>query len=168
MKIGLISDTHGFLDEKVFHYFNECDEIWHAGDIGENRVYDRLSDFKKTRAVYGNIDGASLRTILPSDLIFEIEGMKIWITHIAGYPPRYTPGIKNKLKEILPDVLVCGHSHILRVMTDKKAGNLLYLNPGAAGIQGFHKIKTLIRFSVLKSKISDLQVIEMGKRSELD
>lgn len=167
MKIGLISDTHGFLDEKVYHYFDECDEIWHAGDIGENGVFERLSELKKLRAVYGNIDGSSLRSRLPADLIFELEGLKIWITHIAGYPPRYTPQVKKRIPEISPNVLVCGHSHILRVMTDKKANNLLYLNPGAAGIQGFHKVKTLIRFSVMKGKISDLQVIELGKRNEL-
>ena len=166
MKIGLISDTHGFLDKKVFHYFEGCDEIWHAGDIGENEIFEKLSEFKKLRAVYGNIDGPSLRSKLPADLIFEVEGLKIWMTHIAGYPPRYTPRIKKKIPDIAPAILVCGHSHILRVMTDKKADNMLYLNPGAAGIQGFHQVKTLLRFSVMKGKISDLQVIELGKRSE--
>jgi hypothetical protein len=167
MKIGLLSDTHGFLDKKVYEYFGKCDEIWHAGDIGENGVFEKLSEFKKVRAVYGNIDGTSLRSALPADQIFELEGMKIWITHIAGYPPRYTPAVKKRIPEISPAVLVCGHSHILRVMTDKKANNLLYLNPGAAGIQGFHKVKTLLRFSIAKGKISELEVIELGKRSEL-
>ena len=165
MKIGLISDTHGFLDKKVFQYFKECDEIWHAGDIGNFSVYQELSDFKKLRAVYGNIDGRELRTQLEPEIILELEGLRIWITHIAGYPPRYTPAIKKRIPEIVPDILVCGHSHMLRIVSDKNFKNLLYINPGAAGSQGFHKIRTLVRFSISNAKIFDLQVIELGNRS---
>lgn len=164
MKIGLLSDTHGFIDDKIFHYFRDCDEIWHAGDIGSLQVYEKLRNFKKLRAVYGNIDEQVVRNITENELIFSAEGQRIWMLHIAGFPPHYIPKVKKRIPEISPDILICGHSHILRIMTDKNFNDLLYINPGAAGMQGFHKIRTLIRFSILKGRISDVQVIELGKR----
>lgn len=166
MKIGLLSDTHGYLDEQVFKYFSECDEIWHAGDIGSMDLALKLEKFKPLRMVWGNIDGTELRAKYREDEIFECEGKKVWITHIGGKPPAYSKGIKPKLKEIKPDIFICGHSHILRVMSDEKMDNLLYINPGAAGVHGFHKIRTLIRFEIKENKISNMQVIELGKRGQ--
>ena len=164
-KIGLLSDTHGFLDDKVFTYFKDCDELWHAGDFGTTEISDRLAAFKPLRGVYGNIDGRELRLIHPKDLEFELEGFRIWMTHIGGYPGHYAPDVRKKLAENAPDIFVCGHSHILKVMTDKKYNNMLTLNPGAAGIQGFHKIKTIMRFDLNKRRIENMQVIELGKRA---
>ena len=164
-RIGLISDTHGFLDEKVFFHLNNCNEIWHAGDIGDIKVFDTLCKFKPIKAVYGNIDGPSISRQLPEDLSFNCEGIKVWITHIGGYPPRYNQRIKPMLAESVPDLFICGHSHILRIMTDSKLNNMLYMNPGAAGKQGLHKIKTLIRFEINNGKISNVQVIELGSRA---
>jgi putative phosphoesterase len=164
MKIGLMSDTHGYLDQKIYSYFNDCDEIWHAGDIGNLSLLEELRNFKKVRAVYGNIDGNDLRTTLPQELIFDVEGVLVWMIHIGGYPPVYTSIIKKSIKKIMPDLLVCGHSHILRVMTDPNFSNLLYLNPGAAGKEGFHKIRTIIRFSIEGKRITNLQAIELGSR----
>jgi uncharacterized protein len=165
MKIGLLSDTHGYLDEKIYNYFRECDEIWHAGDIGDFTILEKLMNFKKVRAVYGNIDGKDLRSELYPELIFDVEGLHIWIIHIGGYPPNYTPSIKKRIKIIMPNLLICGHSHILRVMPDTNLINFLYLNPGAAGLQGFHKIRTIIRFSIKENIVKDLQAIELGSRS---
>ncbi len=167
MKIGLISDTHSYLDEQVFKYFDDCDEIWHAGDIGSMEVAIRLENFKPFRAVWGNIDGREIRLRYPEDQIFECSGMKIWITHIGGKPPAYSKGIKPRLKEIKPDIFICGHSHILRVMADEKMDRLLYLNPGAAGMHGFHKIRTLLRFEIEEGKIKNMQAIELGKRGQI-
>ncbi len=164
MKIGLISDTHGHLDDRVFTHFKDCDEIWHAGDIGTLDVLEELENFKPTKAVFGNIDGANIRAATSEDLWFECEGQKIWITHIGGYPPKYNKRTNSILKTKKPDILICGHSHILKVMQDPK-NNLLHINPGAAGVQGFHKIKTLIRFEVNGKKLSNLQVIELGARA---
>lgn len=167
MKIGLISDTHGTLDEQVFHYFKECDEVWHAGDIGTLEVAQKLEAFKPLRAVWGNIDGKEIRAYYPEHQQFECEGMKVWMTHVGGKPPRYAKGIIPGLRELQPHIFICGHSHILRVMTDEKMGRLLYLNPGAAGMQGFHKIRTLLRFEIKQGKISQMQAIELGKRGAL-
>ncbi len=166
-KIGLISDTHGFLDPKVFDYFKDCDEIWHAGDFGTLEVSDRLSDFKPLKGVYGNIDAQDIRLVHPLHEKFEIEGLKVWMTHIGGYPDHYNPSIKKELIENTPDIFICGHSHILKVVSDKKLNNMLCINPGAAGIHGFHKVKTIIRFDLNAKKISNMQAIELGKRSEL-
>ncbi len=165
MKIGLLSDTHGFLDEKIFEYFKECDEIWHAGDIGSIEVYKSLKNFRSLRAVYGNIDDKNDFPDLNTDLVFSIEGFRVWMTHIGGYPPRYNKEVKKKLPEISPDIFICGHSHILKIVSADKPVKLLYINPGAAGNQGFHKIKTLVRFTLADARISELQVIEIGKRS---
>lgn len=166
MKIGLISDTHSYLDPKVFEYFKECDEIWHAGDIGDKQVADQLEKFKPLRAVFGNIDDKAMQARYPEDLWFTCEGLTIWMTHIGGAPPNYNPRIKKLLKEKTPDVFICGHSHILRVKKDP-AFNMLYINPGAAGNHGFHSIKTLIRFEINTKIISKLEVIELGKRGAL-
>lgn len=165
MKIGLISDTHGYLDERVFEYFKDCGEIWHAGDIGNRDVITQLKNFKPVRAVYGNIDGAGIRQEYPENQRFVCEGVDVWMTHIGGYPPRYNPKVLKSLKENTPRVFVCGHSHILRVMPDKNLNNLLYLNPGAAGVEGFHSIRTLLRFEINQGKLSNMEAIELGKRS---
>lgn len=165
-RIGLISDTHSHLEEKVFDHFAECDEIWHAGDIGDIKVADQLAAFKPFRAVYGNIDAADVRITYPLDLHFHCEEVKVWMTHIGGYPGRYSKRIKDQLTEIDPDLFICGHSHILKVMPDAKH-NLLHINPGAAGVHGFHQVKTIIRFSIDGKQIKDLEVIEMGRRGAL-
>lgn len=164
IKIGLISDTHGFLDEKVFRYFEPCDEIWHAGDIGSATLMDQLEGFKPVKAVFGNIDDKDLQVRYPEHLRFRCRQIGVWITHIGGYPPRYTPVVKKQLQEDPPDLFICGHSHILRIMRDPKLDNLLYMNPGAAGRHGFHKVRTLIRFDIDET-IRNVQVIELGKRA---
>lgn len=163
MKIGLISDTHSFLDKKVFKYFDSCDEIWHAGDIGNEEVLNELEAFKPTKTVFGNIDDQAIQQRTIEDLIFTIEDVKVFMTHIGGKPPRYAKGISTKLKKHKPDLFICGHSHILRVMPDKDRG-LLYMNPGAAGHQGFHKMRTLLRFEINNGKIENLEAIELGAR----
>lgn len=167
MQIGLISDTHSYLDSKVFEYFKNVDEVWHAGDIGDPAVADELEKFKPLRAVFGNIDDKNLQARFAEDLWFECEGLKIWMTHIGGAPPNYNPRIKKILKEKIPDIFICGHSHILRVKKDPKYNNMLYLNPGAAGNHGFHLIKTLIRFEITKREIKNVEVIELGKRGAI-
>jgi putative phosphoesterase len=162
-KIGLISDTHGHLEESVFKYFKDCDEIWHAGDIGTVGLTDKLAAFKPLRAVYGNIDGQDVRIAHPKDQRFFCEGVDVWITHIGGYPGRYGQGVNAQMKINPPKLFICGHSHILKVMYDKQY-NLLHINPGAAGVHGFHQVKTLVRFSIDGKDIKDLEVIELGKR----
>lgn len=164
MRIGLLSDTHGHLDDQIFKHFAECDEIWHAGDIGTLQLADQLSSFKPFFAVFGNIDHGKLRQLFPEDLWLERNGISIWMTHIGGYPPKYNPRTKSRLNERCPDLFICGHSHILKVLRDKERG-LLHINPGAAGIQGFHTVKTVVRFSIFESKITDLEVIELGSRA---
>ncbi len=166
-RIGLISDTHGFLDPQVFKHFADVDEIWHAGDIGSLALADDLRSFKPLRAVYGNIDDASVRRDLPEDNRFELEGFNIWITHIGGYPRHYSPRVRNILQAKAPNIFVCGHSHILKVMRDEDYKGMLCMNPGAAGIHGFHSVKTLLRFTLHNKKITDMEAIEMGKRGEI-
>lgn len=163
MKIGLISDTHGFLDDRIFDYFKEVDEIWHAGDLGTLEVLDNLSGFKRLRSVYGNIDNNDIRVIVPENLVFTIDKLKIWMIHIGGYPPKYSKKIINLLDEIHPDIFICGHSHIVKIIKDP-VRNLLHINPGAAGKDGFHKIKTIIRFEINADKISNMQLIELNPR----
>lgn len=165
MKIGLLSDTHGFLDARVKKYFHACDEVWHAGDIGHAEVLRELEDFKPLRAVYGNIDDRELQIRLPEDVWFEVDGVSVWMTHIAGTPPHYNPRVKKVLQQRQPDLLVAGHSHILKVMRDPARG-FLFVNPGAAGNHGFHRIKTLVRFDIAQGKIDNMEVIELGKRGE--
>ncbi len=166
-KIGLISDTHGYLDPKVFNYFNECDEIWHAGDFGDIVVSDQLQSFRTLRGVYGNIDGTEVRQTHPLDQLFECEGLKVYITHIGGYPGNYFPEARKKIEDFKPGLFICGHSHILKVMPDKK-NNLLHMNPGAAGKHGFHKIRTLLRFEIEDGKIRNPEAIELGLRGLIE
>lgn len=163
-RIGLISDTHGYLDPRVYKYFEECNEIWHAGDIGTIDVMDKLNEFKPTKGVYGNIDGQEIRVQYPKTLRFNCENVDVFITHIGGYPGRYAPPVREYLKKYPPTLFICGHSHILKVMFDQKL-NFLHMNPGAAGNNGFHKIKTLLRFTIDGKQIKDLEVIELGPRS---
>jgi uncharacterized protein len=167
MTIGLLSDTHSYLDDKILSYFENCDEIWHAGDIGDAALLQKLKTFKPVRAVYGNIDDLSLQKSLPEDLWFEINGLTFLMTHIAGSPPRYNPRVKRLLKDRIPDVLICGHSHILRIKRDESFNNMLFINPGAAGNHGFHTIKTIVRFRIGKNQIENMEVIELGKRGAL-
>ncbi len=166
MKIGLISDTHGFLDEKVFTYFKNVDEIWHAGDIGTIDVLQQLKNFKRTLAVYGNIDHNGIQEVIPEDLIFMREEVKVYMTHIGGKPPSYNPKVRPIIDQERPRLFICGHSHILKVMQDPKREGLIYINPGAAGKQGFHRMKTLIRFEINKDQIENMQVIELGLRAK--
>lgn len=163
MRIGVISDTHGHLDDKVFKYFEHCEQVWHAGDIGLPDVTDRLKERFGLKAVYGNIDGGGLRAEFPEDLFFEVESKKIFMTHIAGKPYAYNKRVAALLQEHQPDIIVCGHSHILRVEFDKKY-NTLYINPGAAGVHGFHKVRTLLRFEINGEKIENMEVVELGPR----
>ena len=162
-KIGLLSDTHGFLDDAIFKYFAEVDEVWHAGDIGSMEVVERLEKFKPLKAVYGNIDDATIRRCFPLDLRFDCEGMDVWITHIGGYPGRYNQRTREVLQSNPPKLFICGHSHILKIIPDKKY-NLLHINPGACGNHGFHQVKTIVRFTIDAAKITALDVIELGKR----
>ncbi|MBL7845147.1 MAG: metallophosphoesterase family protein [Cyclobacteriaceae bacterium] len=164
MKIGLLSDTHGFLDNSVFEHFKDCDGVWHAGDIGDETLLQQLELFKPVRAVFGNIDDRTLQAKLPEDLWFTCEGLSIWMTHIGGAPPNYNPRVKKILAERVPDIFICGHSHILRIRTDPKYNNMLYLNPGAAGNHGFHHMKTIMRFEITEKEIRNMEVIELGKR----
>ncbi|CAH0997654.1 hypothetical protein EMA8858_03788 [Emticicia aquatica] len=165
-KIGLISDTHGFLDSTVFEHFKDCDEIWHAGDIGSVEIIDKLQDFKPTRFVFGNIDAKEIQWEVPENQYFTIEGFDVWMTHIGGTPPNYNPVVKKKLKEQIPDIFVCGHSHILKAMRDEKLNNMIFLNPGAAGKEGFHKMKTLLRFTLDNRKMANLEIVELGLRGK--
>lgn len=168
IRVGLISDTHGHFPNSVFKYFEECDEIWHAGDIGSIEVLESLRNFRKTRAVYGNIDGQEIRQQTEEHLIFTVEGVKVLITHIGGYPGRYSPHARQFIDREKPTLFICGHSHILKVMPDPARPGLLHMNPGAAGIHGFHKVLTLLRFTIDSGKISNLQAIELGERGKME
>ena len=161
VRIGLISDTHGFLDDRVFKHFEHCDEIWHAGDFGTIGLADSLAAFKPLKGVYGNIDGKELRQTFPESLRFNCEGLDVWITHIGGYPDRYSAEVRKEIYTNPPGLFICGHSHILKVIFDKKI-NCLHLNPGAAGKQGWHKIRTLMRFAIDEGKVKDMEVIELN------
>jgi len=162
IKIGLLSDTHGHLDDAIFRHFDACDEIWHAGDFGNIGVADELAAFKPLRGVYGNIDGQDVRQAYPEHLRFECEEVDVWITHIGGYPGRYSPQVKRDIHLRPPKLFISGHSHILKVMFDKKL-QCLHLNPGAAGKQGWHNVRTLMRFNVAGDRIENLEVVELAK-----
>lgn len=166
MKIGIISDTHSYLDPQFKTYFKDCDQLWHAGDIGSMEVADQLEAFKPTIFVYGNIDDQKMRIRYPKNQIFECAGLKVFMTHIGGYPPNYKPEIRKELDEIKPRIFVCGHSHILKIMPDQKR-NLIHFNSGAAGKHGFHHIRTLIRLEINNAKITNVEVIELGKRGTI-
>jgi uncharacterized protein len=163
-RIGLLSDTHGYLDQRIIEHLDVCDEIWHAGDIGSLEVLTRLETLKTLRAVYGNIDGQPIRIGLQLMQRFVCEEVDVLIKHIGGYPGKYDSSILPIIQKKPPKLLIAGHSHILKVMYDKK-NNFLFINPGAAGISGFHHIRTLVRFTLDKSNIGDLEVVELGKRN---
>lgn len=162
-RIGLISDTHSYLDEAVFKHFADCDEVWHAGDFGNVELVDKLAAFKPLRGVYGNIDGTEIRQQYTENLRFKCEEVDVWMTHIGGYPDRYDLRIRAEIYAKPPQLFISGHSHILKVIYDKKI-NCLHLNPGAAGKQGWQKVRTLMRFAIDGAKIKDLQVIELGAK----
>ncbi len=162
-RIGLVSDTHGFFDPRLKEFFANCDEIWHAGDIGNIETADEIAAFKPLRAVYGNIDGHEIRIVYPEHQRFHYEGMDVWITHIGGYPGNYDQRVRQSIRTNTPELFITGHSHICKVMPDKKLG-LLHINPGAAGKSGFHQIRTAVRFIIEEGKIKDLEVIELGSR----
>jgi hypothetical protein len=163
-QIGLISDTHGFLDERIFDYFKNCDEVWHAGDFGED-VANRLiaESGREVKGVYGNIDDIAIRTEFPEQLVFMCEEVKVMMRHIGGSPPKYNPETRKELALHKPQLFISGHSHILKVIYDDKI-NCLHMNPGAAGKQGWHKVRTIIRFVIDGSDIKNCEVIELGKR----
>jgi putative phosphoesterase len=165
-KILLISDTHSYLDPKLIKYIQNADEVWHAGDIGTLSLCDQIKALKPFKAVFGNIDGAEIRSGYPENLIFECEAVKILITHIGGYPGKYPTRIKQLLLEHRPKLFICGHSHILKVMFDKTL-NLLHINPGACGVHGFHTVKTAVQFEIDGAEIKNLAIIETGKRTSL-
>ena len=160
--ILLLSDTHSHLDEAMLKYINQADEVWHAGDIGDIKVTDEIKKLKPLRAVYGNIDNALIRSEFPLHNRFWCEEVDVWITHIGGYPGRYTPSVRESLNNNPPKLFITGHSHILKVINDKKLG-LLHMNPGAAGIHGFHQVRTMLRFEIHKDKIQKLEVIEIQR-----
>lgn len=158
-----MADTHGFLDETVFEYFAECDEVWHAGDFGPLEILDRLRKFRPTRGVYGNIDGPETRSEIPEDLHWVCEGVRVYMTHSGGYPGRYDRRAKEVIVRERPDLFICGHSHILKVVRDPKL-QLLHMNPGASGRAGWHKMRTVLRFTVSAGKIGGVEAIELGPR----
>ena len=162
-KILLLSDTHGHLDDKIIKYVNQADEVWHAGDIGKKEIINYLTEIKPLKAVFGNIDDKETRLITKEFLYFNYEKNKVLITHIAGYPGKYNKNVNRLISIYEPNILVCGHSHILKVMYDKKNKHL-HLNPGAAGISGFHNIRTMLRFKLDSDKIKELEIIELDKR----
>ncbi|MFV0166062.1 metallophosphoesterase family protein [Empedobacter falsenii] len=161
-KILLLSDTHSYIDDRILEYAQQADEIWHAGDIGDISVTDKLAEIKPLRAVYGNIDDNKARAEFPLNNRFTLEGVDIWITHIGGYPGKYNPAIRKEITENPPKLFICGHSHILKVMPDKQLG-LIHMNPGAVGKHGFQKVRTMLRFELNEGKIENLEVIEFKK-----
>ena len=163
-KILLLSDTHNYIDENILNYCRQADEVWHAGDIGSNKVTDQIKQYAKLRAVYGNIDDKNIRAEFPLDNIFTIEKVSVWITHIGGYPYRYDQRIRENIRKNPPKLFISGHSHILKVQYDKSL-NLLHLNPGAAGKYGIHKVRTLLRFEIDGMDTKNLEIIETEKRT---
>ena len=161
-KILLLSDTHGYVDDHMMKYVKESDEVWHAGDIGTTQVTDTISSQKPLRAVFGNIDNHELRLSFPEELLFECEDINIYMTHIGGRPGRYAKGISEKIKSIKPKIFICGHSHFLKIQYDK-VNQLLFINPGAIGKHGFHKVRTMVRFEIDKSDIKNMEVIEVKR-----
>lgn len=162
-KILLLSDTHGYMDNRILVYAEKADEIWHAGDIGDSSVTDSLKETAPLKAVFGNIDSSEIRKEFPLNQRFLCEKVDVWMTHIGGYPGKYSPAIREEIKADPPKLFICGHSHILKVMHDKNL-DLLHMNPGAAGNYGIHRIRTMLRFEIDGEKIANLEVIELGKR----
>lgn len=165
-RIGLISDTHSWLDPAIFTHFAACDEIWHGGDFGSMEVIEQLQQFKPLKGVYGNIDDAPIRQLFPEDIFFTCEGVNIYMRHIGGYPGRYAPGVKDKIKQNHSRLFISGHSHILKVMYDDKI-NCLHINPGAAGNQGWHQMRTVVRFTIDGNNIGNCEIVELGRRGHL-
>jgi putative phosphoesterase len=163
LRIGLLSDTHNYLDDAVFKHFQQCDEIWHAGDFGTLAIAEKLRNFKPLVGVYGNIDGQDIRSEYPEQIIFTREQVKIFIKHIGGYPPKYTPQVKPVIAAEHPNLFISGHSHILKIMFDDKL-QCLHINPGAAGLQGWHKVQTLVRFVIEGNNMKNCEVIELKHR----
>ena len=163
LKIGLLSDTHSFWDDKFYKYFKHCDEIWHAGDIGDISIIDKLSKITTVRAVFGNIDNHIIRAEYREDVVVTYGENKILMTHIGGKPFAYNKISRLKIKQHNPNVFICGHSHICKIMHDNQ-NQLLYINPGAAGNKGFHRVRTLVRFELTKHNIQNLEVVELGTR----
>ena len=163
LKILLLSDTHSYIDDQILKFVKQADEVWHVGDIGTIKVTDIIQKYKPLRAVYGNIDDKTLRNTFPLDNKFFLEGVSVWMTHIGGYPNRYHPRVKEQLTYYRPKLFISGHSHILKVIYDKKL-NLLHLNPGAAGKYGAHKVRTMLRFVLDKGTIKNLEIIELEER----
>jgi len=161
-KILLLSDTHSYIDDHILGHAQWADEVWHAGDIGDLKVTDALKKIKPLRAVFGNIDDTVARQEFPLNNRFVCEGVDVWITHIGGYPGRYSPAIREAIRANPPKLFICGHSHILKVVPDKKLG-LLHMNPGAIGKHGFHKVRTMLRFTVDAGKIDNLEVIQVDR-----
>ena len=162
-KILLLSDTHSYIDDDILKYVKQADEVWHAGDIGDLEVTDTIKKLKPLRAVFGNIDNSQIRTEFPENNRFMCEGVDVWITHIGGYPKAYNVRVREEIKANPPKLFICGHSHILKVMPDKVL-NLIHMNPGAVGKHGFHKVRTMLRFTIDGVKIDNLEVIEFEKR----
>lgn len=161
--IGLLSDTHSYLPDAVFKHFADCDEVWHAGDVGSLHLLEALQDFKPLRGVYGNIDDRNIKTIFPEESIFICEQVKVFMKHIGGYPPKYAPGVKKAIQQEKPQLFISGHSHILKVMYDAPL-KCLHMNPGACGLQGWHKVQTLIKFCIDEKNIKDCRVIEIAQK----
>lgn len=162
-RIGILSDTHGYLDENIFAHFEQCDEIWHAGDFGSAVVAEKLENFKPLRGVYGNIDGNEIRGSFPEKLHFTVEQAPVFMQHIGGYPGRYAPGVKNEILRAQPALFISGHSHILKIIYDDQL-HCLHINPGAAGRQGWQKVRTIVRLTIDGNNLKDCEVIELGKK----
>ncbi|MDR8392588.1 metallophosphatase family protein [Aliifodinibius sp. S!AR15-10] len=161
-KIGLISDTHNYLDPQVFEYFGDCDEIWHAGDFGNYEIADQLKKIAPVIGVYGNIDGQDIRKEYPQHQRFNVEGVDVWMTHIGGTLGRYCIPIREEMENNPPDMFICGHSHILKIGRDEEKGQMLFVNPGAAGRHGFQVYRTCVRFEIGDGKIQNMEVINLG------
>lgn len=165
-KIGLIADTHNYLDPQISEFFSDRDEIWHAGDFGSFQIAEALREIAPVIGVYGNIDGKDIRNVYPLHQRFNCEGVNVWITHIGGIPGRYCIPIREEMVQNTPDLFICGHSHILKIARDQSLNKMLYMNPGAAGKHGFQVYRTIVRFSVSGGKIQDVEVINLGKIGE--
>jgi putative phosphoesterase len=166
-KILLLSDTHSCIDESILKYVKQADEVWHAGDIGNLQVTDEIKKYKPLRAVYGNIDDAEARLEFPEEQVFVCEGMKVYMIHIGGYPGKYRTQVKNQLLREKPGLYICGHSHILKIQYDPQY-SVLHLNPGAAGISGFHQVRTMLRFVLDQGNIKDMELIEWPKNKKTE
>jgi uncharacterized protein len=163
LKVGLISDTHGFLDPEVLEHFSDVDEIWHAGDFGNLEIARQLQEIAPLLGVYGNIDGQEIRSEFPLHQKVEREGLRVWMTHIGGVPGRYCIPIREEIESTPPDIFVCGHSHILKIARDQNLKKMLFINPGAAGRQGFQIYRTLVRFELDNRQVRNVEVINLGR-----